>query len=71
MNEKDVVNRMSAIPGIVEYLQAYADAYKDQTYEAVLSGNQIRSIQGAALAEYFQNLKAEILEIISEAKSKP
>ena len=70
MDEKAVVNRMAAIPGIVEYLQAYADTYKDQTYEAVLSGNQIQSIQGAALAEHFQSLKEEIEEIISEAKSK-
>jgi hypothetical protein len=71
MNEKAVVTRMAAIPGILEYLQANADTYKERTYQAVLSGQQIQSIQGAALAEHFHNLKEEIEEIILEAKSKP
>lgn len=70
MNEKAVVARMAAIPGILEYLQANADACKDMTYQAVLSGEQTKSIQGAALAEYFQDLKDEIAEIILETKSK-
>lgn len=72
MNQDDenrVFKKIAAIPRIVEYLASKEAENLRELTEATLSGNNIKAIQSATLAEFFRSEIESVEDFFNETKS--